>query len=103
MRVQRLSGAVSPLRARQYTGMATQDFTQLSRGAGLLFVLGAPGVLVLRGGGWFGYLLHTVYILATLALFDLTRDRWRSQGRAVIWFDLGTAGAGLLFCGIFLR
>jgi uncharacterized membrane protein len=82
--------------------MVTQDLTQLSRGAALLLLLGGPGVLVLRGGGWFEYLLYVVYILATLFLFDRGRERWRSGGRAAIWFDLIAAAAGLLFCAIFL-
>lgn len=84
------------------TPMVTQDFTQLSRGAALLVLLGGPGVLALRSGGWFGYVLFSAYILATLVLFDRARDRWRRLGRAAIWFDLSAAGLGLIFCALFL-
>lgn len=82
--------------------MATQDFTQLSRGAALLLLLGGPGVLALRSGGWFGYVLFAAYILVMLALFDRARDRWRRLGKAAIWFDLSAVGVGLIFCALFL-
>ena len=82
--------------------MATADLSRLSRGAALLLLLGGPGVLVLREGGWVGYLVYAAYILATLALFDRIRDRWRAGDRPAIWFDLAAAGVGSLFCVLFL-
>jgi len=82
--------------------MSEKDLFRLSRGAALLLLLGGPGIVVLRGGGWPGYLLYSVYILVSLALFDRARDRWRTSGRAVIWFDLAAAAVGTLFCLLFI-
>ena len=67
----------------------------------MLLLLGGPGVVVLRSGGWLGYLVYAVYIVAVLALFDRSRDYWVRRGRAEIWFDLSVAAAGLLFGLIF--